>query len=330
MSITIKDVARKTGVSIATVSRIVNNQSGYSEQTRKKVIMAIEDLGYSPNALARGLVGQATRTVGVLLPNVSSLFAGKLLEGIEAAAQSEGYSIVVCNTGSEGERTDDYLTILKQKRVEGILYASGDFPKDLGEKIDGLGLPVVTVATRSHEETIPYVKVDDQTAAFDGTSCLIEKGHRSIAFLGGGLSDPVAGKPRFDGYLDALKAHGIPRQDSLVRFGDFRFESGKRETGRLLDEGAAFTALFASSDEMAVGALHAARERGVRVPEELSVLGYDNTLAAEMALPPLTTVEQPLHAMGEQAFRTLINGGGSLTAKHAIIERQTVRQIEEE
>ncbi|WP_268877416.1 substrate-binding domain-containing protein [Alteribacter lacisalsi] len=288
------------------------------------------ELGYSPNALARGLVGQATRTIGVLLPNVSSLFAGKLLEGIESAAQQQGYSVVVCNTGSEGERTDDYLAVLKQKRVEGVLYASGVFSKEMAEKLAGIGMPAVTVATKSHEETVPFVKVDDRTAAFDGTSYLIEKGHRKIAFIGGELSDPVAGLPRFEGYREALAAHGLKVDDHLLRFGDFRFEAGKEQMQSLLESETAFTAVFATSDEMAVGALHAAREGGVRVPEDLSVLGYDNTLAAEMALPPLTTVEQPLRSMGEAAFASLTGERKSVTAGHKIVERQTVVQIEED
>ncbi|WP_026689139.1 LacI family DNA-binding transcriptional regulator [Alteribacter aurantiacus] len=326
MAITIKDVAKKANVSIATVSRIVNNQSGYSSGTKEKVLKAIKELGYSPNALARGLVGQPTRTIGVLLPNVSSLFAGKLLEGIEDEAKENGYSVVVCNTGTQGLRAMGYLDMLNEKRVEGIIYGSGDMTKDQGDKLSALNIPVVMVATKPAYGHFPYVKVNDKKAAFDATRCLLDHGHTRIAFIGGQLEDPIAGRPRYEGFIQAMNERDLPIDESLIKFGDFSFNSGKEMMTEFVEEGASFTALFATSDEMAVGVLHAAYEKGIRVPDDLSVIGYDNTLASEMAIPPLTTVAQPLYEMGQKAFQRVIKTGATqIEMKHHMVERETVK-----
>ncbi|MBM7097172.1 substrate-binding domain-containing protein [Bacillus sp. H-16] len=331
MAVTIKDVAKRSGVSIATVSRIINNQTGYSNKTKDKVLKAVKELGYSPNALARGLVGQPTRTIGVLLPNVSSLFAGKLFEGIEGAAKERGYSVVVCNTGTAGKRTIDYLQVLKEKRVEGIIYGSGELTEDQNDALRDLDIPVVMAATKPEDECFPYVKVDDEKAACDAARYLLNKGHTQIAFIGGDLDDPIAGKPRYRGFLKAMEGRNLIPDPALIKLGDFSFNSGKEKMMELLLGKTSFTAVFATSDEMAVGVLHAAYESGISVPGDVSVIGYDNTLAAEMAIPPLTTVAQPLYDIGTHAFMTLVeNRQGESLMNHAIIERKTVRKFNEE
>ncbi|PYZ94183.1 LacI family transcriptional regulator [Salipaludibacillus keqinensis] len=331
MSITIKDVAKHAGVSIATVSRIVNNQPGFGKKTKEKVLKSIEELGYTPNAIARGLVGRETRTIGVLLPKVSGLFASKLLEGIETTARKEGYSVFVCHTDSKEDRSIQDLQVLKEKQVDGMIYASDQLSLAQGQLLEAMTCPIVFVSTQSLTHPFPYVKVDDYQAAYDGTSYLLTKGHEQIAFIGGEQDDLIAGKPRDKGFRQAMKDHGMPINEALMVYGDFRFQSGKKGLRQLLAAKTPFSAVFASSDEMAVGVLSEAYDKGISVPKDLAVLGYDNTMAAEMAIPPLTTIAQPLDDMGKQAVTLLLtireNRGKAISnieAEHEIVERKTV------
>lgn len=331
MGITIKDVAKHAGVSIATVSRIVNSQKGFGEETKQIVLKSIKELGYTPNAIARGLVGRETRTIGVLLPKLSGLFASKLLQGMENEAREQGYSLIVCHTDSREERSIQDIQVLKEKQVDGLIYASDQLSEAQGQLLDDMAAPVVFVSTQSLTHPFPYVKVDDFTAAYDGTSYLINKGHEQIAFIGGELNDLIAGKTRNDGFRQAMEDHQLIVNESLVIIGDFRFQTGKDGLKKLIQSKQPFTAIFAVSDEMAVGVLSEAYEQGLVVPRDFSVVGYDNTMAAEMAIPPLTTVAQPLDEMGKQAVSLLLsireNPKKMMTnidVEHQIVERKTV------
>ncbi|UCZ54407.1 substrate-binding domain-containing protein [Bacillus shivajii] len=333
MSITIKDVAKKAGVSIATVSRIINEQSGYSQRTKDKVVRVIEDLGYTPNALARGLVGKETKTIGVLLPKVSGLYASRLLEGIERRANAENYSVLVCHLNSSDSRAVDDLQVLKEKQVDGIIYASEEMSTEQGNMLQTFMCPVILVSTKSMRFSFPYIKVDDVQAAYDGTAYLIGQGHKEIALVSGSADDPIAGKPRIDGFMQAMKDHDIEVNPDLIEYGNFRFESGKRCMEKLMQKRKRFSAVFATSDEMAIGVLSVAYEKGIRIPHDLSVIGYDNTQAAEMAIPPLTTVSQPLMDMGERAVDMMIQQRkqqetvSNFIISHNIYKRQTVRTL---
>ncbi|MCE7790906.1 substrate-binding domain-containing protein [Salipaludibacillus sp. CUR1] len=331
MSITIKDVARQAGVSIATVSRIVNGQKGYGEKTKERVLKTIEELGYTPNAIARGLVGRETKSIGVLLPKLSGLFASKLLEGMEETARNEGYSLFVCHTDSKEDRAIQDLQVLKEKQVDGIIYASDQLSESQGQMLNSMVCPAVFVSTQSLTHPFPYVKVDDYQAACTGTRYLIEKGHKQIAFIGGSLEDPIAGKPRDEGFRKTMKDHHLKVEESLTAYGDFRFQSGKENFKNILKAEKPFTAVFAVSDEMAAGVLSEAYEQGISVPDDLAVLGYDNTMAAEMAIPPLTTIAQPLEEMGQKAVELILsirenkgNINKNKIVKHRIIERKSV------
>lgn len=330
---TIKDVAKKANVSIATVSRVLHNLTGYSEETRKKVELAIRELGYQPNALARGLVNKRTYTIGVLFPSVSGMFSSEILHGIEQAAQQNGYSVFVCNTDMDGARTLNYLQVLREKKVDGVIFSSEKLKSEYYEAIRSMNIPVVLVASRSEFPDVPFVKVDDSLAAYDAVKYLIGKGHREIAMLSGAPTDEIAGLPRLEGYRKALLHSGLEAREELVAYGDFRFDGGCGAMEDLLDRNLPITALFAASDEMAAAALSVAARRGIRVPEDLSVMGYDNLKLCEMTVPPLSTVQQPLYGMGRAAMELLahrIEHGaipGSRTVPHHVVERQTVKAI---
>ncbi|OKP94688.1 LacI family DNA-binding transcriptional regulator [Paenibacillus sp. P32E] len=333
MNPTIKDVAQKANVSIATVSRVLNNLTGYSDKTKQKVNQAIKELGYQPNAIARGLINKRTQTIGVMFPNVSSAFSSDLLHGIDEFAHDSNYSVVVCNTDNDGKRTMKYLQLLREKQVDGIIFSSEVLNKEYYEVLESMKIPVVLVSSKTDFAKVPYVKVDDYQAVYDAIQYLISKGHRKIAMISGTKSDPIAGTPRVQGYRKALEASGIAFDSSRLVYGDFSFESGGRAMESILRKAGEATAVFAASDEMAIGALSAALKHGLNVPEDISIMGYDDLKLAQMVTPPLTTVRQPLYEMGKIASEKLIRmieTGDIATNKiiaHSIVERQTVRTL---
>ncbi|WP_321185838.1 substrate-binding domain-containing protein [Paenibacillus sp. FSL M8-0142] len=328
-----KDVAKAANVSVATVSRVLHNLNGYSQKTKLKVLQAVEELGYHPNAIARGLVNKRTQTLGVLFPNVSSGFSSEILYGIEEAAHEKGYSVIVCNTAEDGKRTMKYLQVLREKQVDGVVFTSELLKDEYYHQMNDMKLPVVLVNTHSTKYSIPYVKVDDRQASYQATAYLIGKGHKEIAMIAGTPWDPVAGIPRVEGYRQALTDHGIPFEDTKIAYGNFHMESGRTAMAKLLKEAPPFTALFAASDEMAIGAMGMAFEKGLRVPEDLSIIGYDDLNLAKIIFPPLTTIHQPLAEMGRLAVEkliTLIEESGEVPSSivsHSIVERRTVLSI---
>ncbi|MGG1574792.1 LacI family DNA-binding transcriptional regulator [Fictibacillus sp. NRS-1165] len=332
MSYTIKDVAKKANVSVATVSRILNNLPGYSEKTKEKVLQVITEMGYQPNAIARGLINKKTKTLGVLLPAVSDTFASVVLSGIEDMAHDLDYSVMVCNTAKDGIRTMKYLQALREKQVDGIIFISEFFKEEYYNAITAMKLPIVLVSTKSAYD-IPFIKVDDEKAVFDGVTYLLERGHRSIGMIAGTKGDTIATIPRIEGYKKALNKQGIAFETKKVVYGDFGFESGIEAAEELLYHNKDVTAIFCSSDEMAAGALSYLYRMSIRVPDEISLVGYDNTKVAEMAIPPLTTVGQPLYEMGKNSVRMLLEREDgqpkSMFMPHKIAERESVKSIDQ-
>ena len=328
---TINDVAKQSGVSTATVSRIINGQSGYTEETREKVLEIIQEMGYKPNAIARGLVNKRTNTIGVLLPSLSSRLSSALLKGIENSAHQLDYSVIICDTESDGKRTIEYLDVLSEKQIDGIIITS-EWLKDLYEEaIVKMKIPVVLVLTASSHLQIPYIKVDDYQASYQATEYLIGKGHKEIGMISGSKTDKLAGLPRIEGYKQALTDNSLTISENRIAYGDFAYRSGMRCMEELMKKAPEITAVFAASDEMAVGALSCAYKKGVKVPDDLSIIGYDDTQDAEMAIPPLTTIHQPIYEMGKKAVEMLLNTKGtveSVIMPHHIVERDSVIRME--
>lgn len=333
MKPTIKDVAKKSNVSIATVSKILNGLGGYSEETERRVLKTIKEIGYSTNAMARGLATKSSNILGLMIPDAATTFYGEVIKGIEETAHNNGYSVIVCNTGDNGIKALQYLKILISYQVAGIIYVSSPLFDEYSKLISKMNIPCVLAVTASNKYQMPYVKVDDKQAAYTATKYLIENGHKKIAMISGTESDPIAGKPRVDGYIEALTDYGLEVNNNLIVYGNFTYEAGELCMNKLLDEGREFTAIFAASDDMAVGALNVAHSRGIKVPDELSIIGYDNTKAAKMCFPQLTTIMQPLFEIGQKATNKLfeiINGNTMVEnsiIRHEIIVRDTVRKI---
>ncbi|MEH7443773.1 LacI family DNA-binding transcriptional regulator [Bacillus sp. JJ1122] len=331
---TIKDVAKKVNVSIATVSRVLNGQGGYSKATEEKVLMAIKELGYQPNAFARGLINNKSNTVAILFPEVSSQFSSKILRGVEEAVHAFGSSVIVCNTASHGQRTEKYLELLAEKRVDGILFVSETITQNYFDKLESMKIPVVLIATESYLYPIPFVKVDDKHAAFTATNYLIKKGHTKIGMISGNKDDVIAGQPRIEGYKQAMLSMGIPfSEENIIYAKGFSFDDGMTNLPILLKQFTDLTAVFAASDAIAMGAISAAYKLGIKIPQDLSIVGYDNLPIAEMSIPPLTTVAQPLEEMGSVAANMLFSmmqsgqKGESRIMPHTIVERDTVKHL---
>lgn len=329
MSVTIKDVARKANVSVATVSRVLNNLPGYSEETKKRVMSTIEQMGYQPNAIARGLISKQTKTIGVLLPAVSDLFASAILNGMEDRAHELDYSVIICKTDKNGTRTMKYLQMLREKQVDGIVFVSDEMTDTYYNMLKGMELPVVLVSSQS-PYPLPYVKVNDYKASYDAVSYLIQHGHTYIGMIAGTKGDPLATVPRVQAFKEALQDHQLYIDDCSIIYGDFRFRSGIEGMEKLLSQYPhALTAVFCASDEMAAGALSFLHKRNMKVPNDISVIGYDNTATAEKTVPPLTTVGQPLYEMGRVAVEILLGHQAEreIVMPHSIIERETVSPI---
>ncbi|MCD5324332.1 MULTISPECIES: LacI family DNA-binding transcriptional regulator [Pontibacillus] len=331
MNPTIQDVARLANVSIATVSRVLNDQPGYSEKTKQKVLKIIEELGYQPNAVARGLVNQKTGTIGVLFPSVSGLLSAEILHGIETKAHEHRYSVIVCNTAENREKTIKYLQVLREKRVDGLIFVSEAVTEEYYEIFCRMDIPVVLVSTQSYQYPLPFVKVDDRNGAYAATKHLIDKGHAAIGMIAGSEDDPIAGWPRIEGYRHAMREAGLSLEETLVQSREsFHYHEGRRGFQVLMKDHPELTAIFAASDELALGAISAAYEASITIPEDVSIIGYDNLILAEMSVPPLTTIAQPFKRMGSKAVRMmldLINGkeAESTILPHELVIRDSVK-----
>lgn len=331
MKPTIKDVARESEVSVATVSRILNNLGGYSEETRKRVMQVIAELGYHRNEIARGLITKSTNTVGVLIPYVAVEFYSEILNGIEDMASKSGFGVFLCNTGVNGEKITNYIKMLCERQVDAIIIVSVKITDECYELIKSFKKPCILVSSIAYKYKLPYIKVDDYQAAYSATQYLIDKGHTKIALISGDEDDVISGIPRVNGYKAALNDYGLKIDKDIITYGDFEYQSGIECMKKLLQFRDKFTAIFATSDDMAVGAMNYMHKLKIKIPDEFSLIGYDNTSSAQRSYPLLTTVAQPLYKMGEKAMEKIIDmiKNGSVTESiimpHKIVERDTVK-----
>lgn len=305
MPITIYDVAREAGVSMATVSRVVNGNPNVKPTTRKKVLAAIERLGYRPNAVARGLASKKTTTVGVIIPDISSLFFSELARGIEDIATMYKYNIILCNSDNRLEKELQLINTLLEKQVDGLLFLGSEIKEDHLQTLSTAAVPVVLAATRDADNILPSVTIDHFQAAYDAAKALIERGHKRVAILSGPKTDPLGGILRFEGYKQALIDSGIALDEELVKTGSYWYETGLRNMNEFLQMDNPPTAVFAANDELAIGAIHAIQDAGKTVPGDIEIIGHDNIRLAEMVRPKLTTVVQPMYDIGAVAMRLL-------------------------
>src|SRR5690554_6542600 len=245
MNITIYDVAREAGVSMATVSRVVNGNPNVKPTTRKKVLEAIDRLGYRPNAVARGLASKKTTTVGVIIPDISSIFFSELARGIEDIATMYKYNIILCNSDQNKEKEIHLINTLLEKQVDGILFMGGEITKDHEDAFLKSPVPVVLSATIDQKKQFPSVNIDYEQATYDAIHSFIEQGHSKIAMLSGTLEDPINGYLKFAGYKRAMTEKNLPLNDDWIVIGDYTYDSGLEAVESLLALEDKPTAIFA-------------------------------------------------------------------------------------
>lgn len=290
---TIVEVAHRAGVSKSTVSRVLNGVP-VSEAARLRVETAIRQLNYKPDAQARGLSLRRTNLVGVVVPEIARMFYGEILDGIAASLSEMGFEMVLCPTGNRQGRELALARLLKSKRVDGlILVTPRELPSKHIQEIQG-NLPIVMVDGAG--DRFCSIAVDNYHGGLMATEHLLNLGHRRIGFIAG--LDTGECQERLRGYKDALAKYGQPFSGDLIRPGDYLFESGRRAMAELLAMDDPPTAVFAASDLMAIGALKTLEERGVTVPDQISLVGFDGIEASRWTSPTLTTVSQPLRQMG--------------------------------
>lgn len=304
-TVTIYDVAHEAGVSMATVSRVVNGNPNVKPTTRKKVLEVIRSLGYRPNAVARGLASKKTTTVGVIIPDISNAFYAELTRGIEDIATMYHYNIILSNSDLQTEKELKLIEALLEKQVDGLLYLGGELTDQHHEIFSATSVPVVLAATHDPKEEQSFVTIDQKAAATEATSVLIEEGHQKIGMISGPLTDSINGYSRYQGYQEALSHHGLDFNEDFVRIGNYRYASGYQAMQELLASDSGCSAVFAASDEMAVGAIHAALDAGKKVPEELSVIGFQDIPLANQVRPLLSTIHVPMYDIGAVAMRLL-------------------------
>ncbi|MGZ9586500.1 LacI family DNA-binding transcriptional regulator [Paenibacillus marinisediminis] len=306
MSVQIKDVARKAGVSLTTVSRVLNNEKYVSERLKKKVLEAIEELNYTPNHIARSLVRQKTNLFGVIVPDLTSSFYSTILSSIEEAASKNGYNLLVCNIMENEDKELKYLNVFNEMRVEGIIIMHEKINSEIKHLLDKSNIPIIFSSVKPINQKYPSVIVDDYKAAYDATKYLIDLGHKRIALLGGDMRDITSGQNRYVAFRDALTTHGQDVRYEYIKFGDYKMKSGYDLMGELLQCNPLPTAVFAVSDDMAVGAMNCVRDHQLSVPEDISIIGFDGSAFTEIVRPRLTSMEQPIEHMGAETVHALL------------------------
>lgn len=314
---TVQDVADLAGVSIATVSRVLNGHPHVSEGTRETVLRVVREYGFSKNRAAGALSGGRTSLIGVAVPEIESTYFVGILSGAAEALHDRDMRVVLCPTNYEHEREVALLDRLMHGTTDGALLVLPSESEDELETLRHHGYPFVVVEPRTLlGEGIPCVTATHYAGAVLATEHLLELGHRRIGAIKG-PDDRLASQERLNGFRSTLANAGIAPDPALEVGSDFRFESGEEAAAKLLDLPDPPTAIFGFNDEVAIGAMIAARARGLRIPEDLSIVGFDDALPARLATPPLTTVRQPLAELGRTAVSLL----------HRLIDEQQVEAL---
>ncbi|PKP55719.1 LacI family transcriptional regulator [Candidatus Atribacteria bacterium HGW-Atribacteria-1] len=305
MNPTIKDVAELVGVHPSTVSRVINDDSRISEKTREKVFLIIKKLGYTPNAIARGLKTKRTHTLGMLIPDITNPFFAEIARGVEDAANKNDFNIILCNTDDRLKKERTYLEILRGKRVDGLILGTAHIKDKSILELEKNNFPYILVSRNIEGLDKNCVIVDDEAGGIMAAEYLIKLGHRRIAHITGPLKTRSA-LNRLKGYKLTLKKHEIEYEDELVGEGDFRIKGGYQVMKRFLKLAEPPTAIFAANDLLALGAMQAIQKKNFHIPEDFSVIGFNDIELASFVYPALTTIRQPMLEMGALAVKMLL------------------------
>ncbi len=305
---TIRDIALRAGVSVKTVSRVLNHEPMVGADTRARVEAVMREVGYVPNILAQRLARGRAMVIGLIFHNATRAYLNDVLEGSLDVARQRGYGIMtrLIDVNSSEDR-EELLRMIAQQRAEGYLFTPPcDNAPELLDSLDQHGIPFVRLTPHDRSLPLPHVSARDYQGAREMAGYLIRLGHHRIGFIKGN-PDHQASHDRLAGLRDGLAEHNFPLEESLIRQGDWSFASGRACGESLLDEPRRPTAIFASNDDMAAGVLAAAHQRNIPVPEAISVAGFDDVPLAEQVWPALTTVRQPIQQIARQATTLLID-----------------------
>ena len=302
---TIKDVAKKAGVSISTVSRVINDSKPVTNEVKQRVLDVIKETGYVPNPLARSLVTKKSQLIGVIVPEVTDTFAAEVLNGIEEISKMYDYDILLANTYSEKDLEVKNINLLRAKQVEGIVMISWDIDKDVVGLLEDSGIPAVYISKTTRDFDIYNVSINNNSAVKDMTNFLLDRGHKKIVLLNTTFQTNLADE-RLTGYRDAIVGRGLKVNEGFIKSCGPTFDDGYMAVKEMLDSMVDVDAIFATSDEVAIGAINACFDLGYKVPEDISVVGFYDIEFSKMCRPKLTTVKQPLYDMGAVAIRMII------------------------
>ncbi len=303
--ITIKDVAEAAGVSTATVSRVISENGNVSKKLAKRVINVINELDYHPDQSARRLRHRTTKIVGVVLSDIQNPFFTTLVVGIEGVLQEKGYILLLGNSCEDQNRENQHLSTFLSEQVAGIIFTSTG--KDIAsyKKFQAIGIPLIAVDRRPADLDVDSVQLANEKASFDAVNHFFMEGHRRIGLIAG-LEYLSTGSERRDGYMRAFQASGIPVDPELIQYGDFRQDSGYRAMGALLDLTDPPSAVLVSNNLMTLGALQMIHERDLTIPNQISIIGFDDIDWASSLRPPMTVIAQPVTEMGIAAANLLL------------------------
>ncbi|OLN24220.1 LacI family transcriptional regulator [Domibacillus antri] len=332
MKPTIYDVAEKAGVSIATVSKVVNNTGRISDKTRKRVTEIMQQLDYQPSSVAAALTGKKTFTIGVLVPDIANPFFAEVARALENNARETGYAIILCSTDYQREREQEYLELLLKKQVDGIIMATE--PKDMEpfRKLNERHVPLLMFSVDHLAVAANVVTTDNVRGGYLAGHYLLKKGHRRLAVIA--EKNRQSGHARLSGFQQALSDGGVELDEELIINSKSTIKEAQQAAQRLLAMEKKPTAVFTVTDLIAVVFINEARKAGVHIPEDISVIGFDNTIHAEIADPGLTTIAQPIEELARYSFNQLLQSiekpnmpGHRIMLSPELVERASVKDL---
>jgi LacI family transcriptional regulator, repressor for deo operon, udp, cdd, tsx, nupC, and nupG len=320
---TIQDVAQKAGVSVATVSRVLNNRDIVSNKTASKVEQAIKELSYEPSVLGRNLRTSASRLFLVLIPSIANPFYTEIIKGIEDTVIEQGYNILLCETGSNPKREEIYINLVRNRLADGIISMDPAVDKkrltELAKKY-----PIVQCSEYDKEGTISYVTIDSELAAYQAVKYLIQAGHKKIGLINSDNKYLYA-RDRYKGYLRALTEFDLPiNEEWIYKIEHVEFEEGQFAMRGLLSQNDRPTAIFTDSDVLAIGALKEIHSNGLQVPQDIALVGFDNISLSNMTYPTLTTISQPMYKMGIASANMIINKIKGIKVDNVILDHELI------
>lgn len=326
MRITIRDIAQQAGVSVATVSRVLNHPSAVHEETRKRVLKAIRSSGYTCNAVARSLSTQKTLTIGVIVPAITNPVFALSTRGIQEVSNVRGYSILLGNSDYSDRTEERLIEVFKEKRVEGILFTCSNLHHPYLQRLKESRFPFVLLYNTPFDPEINFVSIDNYRAAYEMTRYLIDLGHRRIGVISGLFRLSDRSLARWKGFKACLKDFRVPLRPELHVETELTFEGGRKAMETLLRVKPRLTAVFCSNDFIAMGAMKALREKGLRIPDDVSIAGFDDIEMASYFEPGLTTIHQPAYEMGKKAVELLLDilSGEAKSPQQILLEHRLV------